>query len=172
MKLSTQEEYGLRCLLQLARHGPGASLTIPEISQAEGLTVPNVAKLLRLLRQEGFVESARGQHGGYVLARPPEQVRVGQVLEALGGRLYDPGFCGSHTGAEESCAHSDAACSVRGLWDRVQRAVDQVLAQVTLLDLLQQGGPHPRSPAAVPGSAGSAAAAGTAELLQISRAQA
>ena len=60
MKLSSQEEYGLRCLLHLGRH-PRSSLTILEISQAEGLSPPNVAKLLRLLRQGGFVESVRSE---------------------------------------------------------------------------------------------------------------
>ncbi len=139
MKLSTQEEYGLRCLLQLARHPSGTSLTIPEISQAEGLSSPNVAKLLRILRQGGFVESARGQHGGYALAHPPARIRIDAVLDALGGRLYDPAFCSSYAGNEDNCTHSFAACSVRSLWDRVQQAVDQVLGQITLQDLLHQG---------------------------------
>ncbi len=139
MKLSAQEEYGLRCLLQLSRHEPGISLTIPEISQAEGITTHNVAKMLRRLRCEGFVESVRGQHGGYALARPPHAIRVAEVLDALGGRLYDPAFCDNHTGGEANCAHSAAACSVRALWDRLQRAVDQALGPLTLADLQAQG---------------------------------
>ena len=77
MKLNSSEEYGLRCLLQLARQTPG-SLTIPEISQAEGITHHNVAKLLRILRQGGFVASARGQQGGYALAKPPPPNRRGR----------------------------------------------------------------------------------------------
>ena len=88
MKLSSSEEYGLRCLLQLARQTPG-SLTIPEISQAEGITHHNVAKLLRILRQGGFVASARGQQGGYALAKPPHQIAVADALATLGGRLFD-----------------------------------------------------------------------------------
>jgi Rrf2 family protein len=139
VKLSAQEEYGLRCLLRLARHGPAASLTIPEISQAEGISVPNAAKLLRILRREGFVESARGQHGGYALARPAASIRVAEVLDALGGRLYDPAFCDHHAGSEESCTHSAVACSVRTLWDRVQRAVDEAVGGLTLEGLLTQG---------------------------------
>lgn len=139
MKLSTQEEYGLRCLLQLARQTPGASLTIPEISQAEGFSTHNAAKLLRILRQEGFVASVRGQYGGYTLARPPDQIYVSEVINALGGPLYDPEFCDNYAGSEENCAHSFAACSVRGLWDQVQQAVDQVLSQITLQNLLYQG---------------------------------
>jgi Rrf2 family protein len=136
MKLSAQEEYGLRCLLQLGRQEPGRSLTIPEIGQAEGISTHNVAKLLRILRQGGFVESARGQHGGYALALAPERIIVGEVLLVLGGRLYEPGFCETFTGVAESCLHSSTECSVRSLWNRVQQAVDQVLSQTTLHDLL------------------------------------
>ncbi len=138
MKLSAQEEYGLRCLLHLGRH-PGASLTIPEISQAEGISPHNVAKLLRLLRQGGFVESARGQHGGYTLARSPERIAVGAVLAVLGGRLYEPSFCQHFTGIEEACQRSSIDCSIRALWSRLQGAVDQVLSQTTLQDLLTSG---------------------------------
>jgi len=139
MKLSSQEEYGLRCLLHLARQPGGVSQTIPEISQAEGISHHNVGKMLRILRQGGFVESVRGQHGGYVLARSPESIVVADVLGALGGRLFDSSFCEHHTGAEENCTHTLSSCSVRALWSRLQEAVDQVLNQLTLRDLLHQG---------------------------------
>ena len=139
MKLSAQEEYGLRCLLQLARQTPGASLAIPEISQAEGITHYNTAKLLRILRQGGIVASARGQHGGYTLAKPPGEIAVADALAVLGGRLYDDQFCDHFAGSEDNCTHSPAACSVRALWDQVQQAVDRVLADTTLEDLLHQG---------------------------------
>ena len=139
MKLSSQEEYGLRCLLYLARHECGISLTIPEISQSEGISHHNVGKMLRILRQGGFVESDRGLHGGYVLARAPEHIVVADVLNALGGRLFDSSFCEQHSGAEESCAHTLSACSVRALWRRLQDAVDAVLQELTLRDLLREG---------------------------------
>ena len=139
MKLSSQAEYGLRCLLQLGRQDPSQSLTIPEIGQAEGISTPNVAKLLRILRQHNFVVSARGQHGGYTLARPADQIVVGEVLAALGGRLYEPSFCDHFGGSETSCLHSPNECSVRSLWSRVQQAVDLVLSQTTLADLLRHG---------------------------------
>ena len=139
MKLSTQEEYGLRCLLHLARQAPGQSLTIPEISQAEGITHHNVAKLLRILRQGGFVASARGPHGGYTLAISATQITVSDALAVLGGPLYDNQFCDHFAGSENTCTHSPSACSVRSLWDQVQKAVDQVLMGTTLEDLLHQG---------------------------------
>src|SRR5262245_66626616 len=97
MKITAQEEYGLRCLMHLARCG--GSLTVPEIAQAEGLSPAYVAKLLAVLRQAGFVESVRGRAGGYHLARPPGEVRLGRVLLALGEPLFDdPGYCGRPAG--------------------------------------------------------------------------
>ncbi len=138
MKLSSSEEYGLRCLLQLARQA-SSNLTIPEISQAEGITHHNVAKLLRILRQGGFVASARGQQGGYTLAQPSDQIVVADVLATLGGRLFDDDFCDHFAGSEDCCTHSLSACSVRALWGQVQQAVDQVLSRTTLADLLEQG---------------------------------
>ena len=136
MKFSSQEEYGLRCLLQLARHGgTTANLTIPEVSREEGLSPAYVAKLMRLLRLGGFVVSVRGQEGGYSLAVPSQGILVSNVLETLGGRIYDPEFCENHTGTEEECMHF-VACSIKPLWHRVQSAIDQSLKGVTLADLL------------------------------------
>jgi Rrf2 family protein len=135
MKLSAQEEYGLRCLLQVVRHDPEGSLTIPEIARTEGLSVPHVAKLMRLLRRGGFVRSARGQAGGYKLARPADQINIGEVLAWLGGRLFEPNFCNIHSGVVKLCTHS-VDCSLRSLWRSVQFVVDQMLAKVTLADLL------------------------------------
>ena len=93
MKLSSHEEYGLRCLLQVARHGATGSATIPEISHREGISPAYVGKLMRILRQGGFVTSARGKTGGYTLALPPEHIRVGDALAVLGGRIYGDDFC-------------------------------------------------------------------------------
>jgi Rrf2 family protein len=136
MKLSAQEEYGLRCALRVAGAGDGKSLTIPEIGQAEALSVAYVAKLMRILRKGKLVKSVRGQAGGYVLARSPEDIPVGEVLAVLGGRLFEPGFCDQFAGLKRICTHS-VDCSIRSLWRAVQGAVDSVLTGITLKDLLQ-----------------------------------
>ena len=115
MKFSTQEEYGLRCLLQIARAGGGRSLTIPEISQAEGLSEANVAKILRILRMGGFIRSERGRDGGYALAKPPEEIILGNVLASLGGRIVEDDFCSRHSGVQRICVHS-VDCTVMSLW--------------------------------------------------------
>jgi Rrf2 family protein len=135
MKLSSQEEYGLRCLLQVARHDAVESMTIPEIARVEGLSIPHVAKLMRLLRRGGFVKSARGQAGGYKLAQTPDRIKIGEVLAWLGGRLFEPSFCTMHSGIVKLCTHT-VDCSIRSLWQSVQFVVDQMLGKVTLADLL------------------------------------
>lgn len=135
MKVSSQEEYGLRCLLRIAREGPSGSLAIPEISKAEGISISYVGKLLRLLRRGGFVTSARGQTGGYTLARPAREINVGDVLALLGGRLFESEFCDHHAGVAQVCTHS-VDCSVRSLWHALQCVVDHVLNKTTLQELL------------------------------------
>jgi Rrf2 family protein len=133
MKLTSQEEYGLRCLLCIAR--AGRSLTIPEISTEEGISAFYAAKLVRILRRSGIVTSVRGQAGGYQLARPAGEIRVGEVLALLGGRLFEPAFCHDHAGVENVCANS-LDCSIRSLWRAVQEVVDHVLNHTTLRELL------------------------------------
>ena len=137
MKFSAQEEYGLRCLIQIARKGDKESVTIPEISKLEGLTTTHAAKLLMILRKEGFITSVRGQSGGYSLARLPRDIRISEVLHSLGGRLYDDEFCQKHSGALDICTHA-VDCSVRSLWQVIQQSVDSVLEHLTLADMLDE----------------------------------
>ena len=66
---------------------------------------------------------------------PADEINVGEVLAALGGRLYEPSFCDSHTGMERLCTHMPD-CSIRSVWRMLQHAVDQVLGKITLKDLL------------------------------------
>jgi Rrf2 family protein len=135
MKFTAQEEYGLRCLLQIGRQGKGGGLTIPEIASADGLSAPYVAKLMRLLRRGGFVKSTRGQTGGYTLARPAEEINVGEVLGSLGGRFFESEFSERYPGSAGICTHT-VDCSIRSLWHAVQDVVDQVLNKTTLRDLI------------------------------------
>jgi len=136
VKLTTQEEYGLRCLLRLGREEAGKSLTIAELSRQEGIASPTVAKMMRLLRRAGFVLSTRGKEGGYTLARTPEQINIGEALAALGDRLFDSRFCERHSGTVRLCTHTPD-CSIRSVWRVLQDVVDGVLAHMTLKDLLQ-----------------------------------
>ena len=135
MKFSTQEEYGLRLLLRIAKSDSPNGLTIPEISELEGLSTANVGKILRMMRLSGFIESARGQTGGYKLNKPADQIPIGDILTSLGGKLYESGFCDTHSGIENICTNS-IDCSIRSLWKTVQTLLDDVLNKISLQDLL------------------------------------
>ena len=135
MKFSTQEEYGLRLLLRIAKSDSQHGLTIPELSEVEGLSTANTAKILRALRMAGFVDSARGQTGGYKLNQPAEKILLSDVLTALGGKLYESNFCDLHSGMENICTNS-IDCSIRSVWKTIQNVLDSVLSKFTLQDLL------------------------------------
>jgi Rrf2 family protein len=139
MKITAQEEYGLRCLLRFARIGPEKSLTIPDIAAAENLSVPYAAKLLSVLRQGGLIESARGRNGGYRLAAAPADIGLSAVLLVLGEPLFDdPGFCQRHAGTETggACVHH-TGCTLRALWRGLEQWMRGALGRITLADLLE-----------------------------------
>ena len=137
MKLSAHDEYGMRLLLRIAREGgrAGGGLTTAVLAEREGISMSHAGKVLRLLRRAGFVESRRGNTGGYSLAQAAPEIRLDEVLAALGGRLFDDGFCAAHAPAERLCTNS-VDCSVRSLWRMVQFNVDELLRGLTLADLI------------------------------------
>lgn len=139
MKFSTLEEYGLRCMLRIAKDGAEKGLTIPEISDVEGITTHNVAKILRILRIGGFLESSRGQTGGYSLSKPADKIIIGEILALLGGKLYDQQFCEEHKGFQTICTNS-IDCSLRSLWQNLQIAIDGVVNNLSLKDLIASEG--------------------------------
>ena len=134
MKITATEEYGLRCLLALANHTGEAPLTIPDIARKEGLSTPQVSKMMGILKSAGLVESVRGRSGGYRLPRPAEEINVAEVFRALGGMLLEPDYCAKHGGVMPTCVHSNA-CSIRALWDVLAMHVDQLFQQITLANL-------------------------------------
>src|SRR3954463_5886579 len=105
MKISAQEEYGLRCLLQLAALDNGDSLTLPQIAEREGISTANAGKLMWLLNKAGFVHSTRGTKGGYLLARPASEIRLSEIIKVLGDDVLGK-HCGSYTGVLDSCVHN------------------------------------------------------------------
>ena len=135
MKITAQEEYGLRILVRIAGCKDKEGLSIPQLSAAEGLSSHYVAKLTRLLRMEGFINSTPGYKGGYVLAKPAKEIVINKVLKGLGGALFDTSFCGLHAGTLKLCTHS-VDCSTRSLWQMIQFTVDRLLDKITLHDLV------------------------------------
>ncbi|MCH7904646.1 MAG: Rrf2 family transcriptional regulator [Armatimonadetes bacterium] len=152
MKFSAQEEYGLRCLVTLAGADDGGTMTIPVIAKAEGLTQSHVAKLLALLRKSGFINSTRGQAGGYALARPASQIRIREALDCLGGRLFADEHCSRYSGTVDECVHT-SDCALHSLWSDIQSAVDSVTDRLTLDQIICNSSPIPIHLSAASGSA-------------------
>lgn len=145
MRFTAQEEYGLRCMVQLARHEERGPLSIQQIAKAERLTPAYVGKLLSILRKGGLVASQHGATGGYRLPRPAADMNVGEVLDILGGRLFEPkvcekypgvGFAPASAGVQPFCVHT-TECSIRSLWAGLDLIVGQVLHRTRLADLVR-----------------------------------
>ena len=135
MKITAQEEYGLRILLRIARCHDEESMSIQALSVAEGISPAYVAKLTRILRQAGYINSTPGNIGGYILAKSAMEININEVLKALGGSLFSKEFCNGFSGTMRLCTNS-VDCSVRSLWQMIQFSVDQLLDKVSLYDLI------------------------------------
>ncbi len=107
MKISAQEEFGLRCLLQLARaEAQEESLTLAQIARLEGISVANAGKLMWILNKAGLVQSQRGTKGGYRLARPASDIHLNEVISVLDERAHRDTL-------QELCRRS---CILRAHW--------------------------------------------------------
>lgn len=136
LHVSTRGEYGVRLMVDLARHYGQGLRSLTDISRDEGLPVPYLEQLMKKLREAELVNSARGAHGGYELIRPPNELRMSDILRALEGPLglYS---CVGDEGVTSACDWDRLnSCSTRVLWTRVRNAVIQTLDAMTLADLL------------------------------------
>ena len=145
MKITAQEEYGMRCLLRLAKAESG-SITLPEVAAAEGLSIPYVAKLMAVMRNAGLLDSVRGRSGGYSLARPAEEIGLGSLLLVLGEPLFEEQeYCQKHAGSESpnGICNNKATCTLKSLWQTLELWMRRTLDQITLADLLRNEGRLP-----------------------------
>lgn len=137
MKVSALEEYGLRCLVQLARRGAGpdgeVTMSTREIAEREGLGLEYAAQILSTLRRAGLVTSVRGVNGGFRLALPATDISVGQMFRALDGP-FDDAICDSFTGQLDTCANA-GDCHVAPVWEELSRRVYGFLDGVKLADI-------------------------------------
>lgn len=134
MKISAQEEYGLRCLVQLAGLPGGDSLTLPQIAEREGISQANAGKLMWLLNKAGFVSATRGTKGGYNLARAADEIYLNEVIKVLDADEID-GHCESYKGILEKCIHK-GDCGIRPVIVGLHEIVQEALSQITLAQLV------------------------------------
>lgn len=129
MRLGKLTDYATVLLAEMART-PATRRSAVELSERTRVATPTVGKLLRQLAHAGLVQATRGANGGYLLARAPAQISVAEVIAALEGPIALTS-CSVHG---DSCPIDDH-CGVRGNWWRINEAVRNALASVSLADL-------------------------------------
>ena len=134
MHILALEEYGLRCLLQVALRDADELVSAQEIARAEGIGPEYVARIMGMLRAGGLVKSTRGARGGYQLVRPASEISVWSAIRVLGGDFFPESFCDCHPGRRRECIHS-TDCSIRALWQRTQGLLEEILKPISLEDL-------------------------------------
>src|SRR5919109_593104 len=141
MMFSTKAEYGVRVMAHLARDDGSAPISLGSIADAEELPLAYLEHLVQRLRRAGLVESRRGAHGGYTLARPAEDISMAEVVRALEGEIA-PIECitadperGLVCVREGDLGHDP--CPTKLLWTRVQGSIVRTLNDMTLADLVR-----------------------------------
>lgn len=139
MKITALQEYGMRCLLQLAE-GDERPMQIRTIAGKEGLSQDYVGKILTRLRRMGLVKSVRGLNGGYILARKPSEITMGEAILSLSEKPINidtlkKDLCGQFPGNRKECIHLQG-CNVRQVWSMVMLEVYKKLNSITLESLL------------------------------------
>ena len=133
MKISTKGRYGLRAVLDIAMHDEAASVS--SIAARQFISENYLERLIAMLKKAGIVNSLRGAQGGYVLARPAEEISVGEVLRALEGDL-NPVDCSERDGS--LCEGSDT-CVTKFVWKRISDSIKQAVDNLMISELASEG---------------------------------
>ena len=129
MKLSVKSDYAARAVLGLARHYPkGEALRVEDLAGEQGIPANYLVQILIELKAQGIAKSVRGKEGGYLLARAPAEISLGDVLRAVHGTVFD------------TPALSDPECApeLRGAWQRLQKALETAAESITFQQLLEE----------------------------------
>lgn len=144
MKLSTRARYGMRALMDLTLHSTGQPVQLKDIAERQKISLSYLEHLVIPLISAGIVKSVRGAHGGIMLAKPPEDVRLKQILEILEGPLA-PVDCLRDA---HSCPRS-GLCATQDVWDEMRTAMEKILEAKTLRDLANNQKSKEKNPAAM-----------------------
>lgn len=133
MRLSTKGQYGTRALLDLALHRDEEPVPLKDIAQRQQISLQYLEHLITPLITAGIVRSTRGARGGVCLARPPQEVRLSEIIQLLEGSIA-PVECVNNP---KTCARSEL-CVTRDVWGELKKAIDGVLESTTLQDLVER----------------------------------
>ncbi|MDP3981312.1 MAG: Rrf2 family transcriptional regulator [Chlamydiota bacterium] len=129
MRYTTKTEYGVVCLIYMTCNYP-KQVTIKDMANSEQYSVTYIEKILQSLRSAGIVQSHQGIHGGYTLSRPPSQINLKEIIEALEGSTYDA-FCEQDNRGKIVCTHVNG-CGARPVWKRTKEILDLFFSSISL----------------------------------------
>lgn len=136
-KISSQEEFGLRFLVQLAKSSNcSGEMSLSEIAHKEGVSLPYVRKIFGILRSGGLVKASKGVQGGYSLLKPASEITLKEIFEVLGSDLQEFS-CNDFAGQFSVCANF-GDCGVRPLLSLLRRKIDDFLKGITLSQLVSE----------------------------------
>ena len=130
MKFTTKTEYGLLCMVHLAKHADQGPLSIKEIASSENYPVPFIEKILQALRQADLVTAHHGNRGGYTLSRRSSEITLKDVIDALEGSTFEA-FCAPDTRADIVCTHF-CLCGIKPVWRKTKQILDEFYDSITL----------------------------------------
>jgi len=134
MRVSSKAHYGLRMMTEFAKAYGRGPLSLAEVARVEQLPLSYLEQLAAQLRRGGLIESTRGVHGGYVLAKPPLEITVLDIVTLVEGEVA-PVDCLAHGYEPGSCVR-EGDCASRSLWGRLKQSIDSVLSGTTLAELV------------------------------------
>ena len=134
MKLSTKGRYGLRALIDLALYSEEEAVSLQSIAGRQNISVSYLEQLVRKLKKEGLVTSVRGAQGGYKLAKPAQEISVGELLRALEGSI-NAVSCGE--GENVHCQGEDL-CVTRYVWQRINASIQETVDSIMLDQLVEE----------------------------------
>ncbi len=139
MKLSTKGRYSVTALYELALHYGEGAVPLKNISMNQGISENYLEQLMVPLRKAGLVKSIRGAQGGYMLAREPEKVTIGEIITTVEGPIALVDCLLTNAGDSKQYCDRAGACVTRGIWEKVCDSISSVLNNITLKDLLTNG---------------------------------
>ncbi|MEY8516458.1 Rrf2 family transcriptional regulator [Lachnospiraceae bacterium 29-84] len=138
MKLSTKGRYGLRAFIDLAVTGNGQPVSLASIAQRQEISISYLEKLMAKLKKAGLVESVRGVNGGYTIAKPVEEISVGDVLRALEGELI-PVECAGIDESHTSYCSGSSQCVSKIVWKRINDSINDTVDSIKIGELVAEG---------------------------------
>jgi Rrf2 family cysteine metabolism transcriptional repressor len=133
MRISAKGEYAAKAVLYLSLRYPHV-VTIHEVAEGHHIPLKYLEQILLALKKKGMLESRRGVHGGYTLARSPENISVGEVLRAVDGSFSETGCLRGQSDDHYACPEA-GSCGLRQLWGNVQQTVDRLLFETTFAEV-------------------------------------